>query len=116
MLAATYVVAYGMSPSMVDAGLTGETFTLIAWNVHRVDFKTQSSGAEEIPLVKAAKTVFVNGAPNVWELAVQAVPSFLVPLVRLLSRTFPSQAGLEAEEAFATIYGTSDTLIEVSYN
>lgn len=85
-------------------------------NVHRVDFKTQSSGAEETPLVKAATAVFVNGAPNVWELAVQAVPAFLVPLLRLLSHTFPSQTGLESEEAFATIYGTSDILIEVSYD
>ena len=65
--------------------------------------------------MKAAKTVFVNGQPNVWELAVQAVPGFLVPLVRLLSRTFPSKAGLAAEAAFATVYGTSDTLIEVGH-
>ena len=80
-----------------------------------VDFKSQTSTDEETELVKAAKTVFVNGQPNVWELAVQAVPSFLVPLVRQLSRSFPSQAGLQAEAAFATIYGTSDTLIEVRH-
>ena len=82
-------------------------------DVCRVDFKTQTE-AEESTLVKAAKTVFANGQPNVWELAVRTVPAFLAPVVRLLARRFPTKAGVESEDAFAILYGTSDTLIEAS--
>ena len=81
--------------------------------MRRVDFKTQNNHGEETELVKAAKAVFANGQPNVWEITVQSMPAFLSPVVRLLARAFPCKAGTEAEAAFATVYGTSDVLIEV---
>ena len=79
-----------------------------------VHFDTQSAGkGEEIPLVKAAKTVFDNSTPAFWSLAAMIAPEFLLPPIRLLARTFPSQNMTESREAFETLYDASDALIEV---
>ncbi len=79
-----------------------------------VHFDTQSAGkGEEIPLVKAAKTVFDNSTPAFWSLAAMIAPEFLLPPIRLLARTFPGQNMTESREAFETLYDASDALIEV---
>ena len=82
--------------------------------IRSVHFDTQSAGkGEEIPLVKAAKTVFDNSTPAFWSLAAMVAPAFLLPPIRLLARSFPGQNMTESREAFETLYGASDALIEV---
>lgn len=84
---------------------------LLTCSVH---FDAQSAGkGEEIPLVKAAKTVFDNSTPSFWSLAAMVAPAFLLPVIRLLASTFPSKSMTESREAFETLYGASDALIEV---
>ncbi len=82
--------------------------------IRSVHFDTQSAGkGEEIPLVKAAKTVFDNSTPAFWSLAAMIAPEFLLPPIRLLARTFPGQNMTESRQAFETLYDASDALIEV---
>jgi len=88
------------------------TQSLVA--MRSVHFDTQSAGkGEEIPLVKAAKTVFDNSTPAFWSLAAMIAPAFMLPPIRLLARAFPGQNMTESREAFETLYDASDALIEV---
>lgn len=92
--------------------MTMQVIGAAAFGVH---FDTQSAGkGEEIPLVKAAKTVFDNSTPAFWSLAAMVAPAFLLPPIRLLARSFPGQNMTESREAFETLYGASDALIENS--
>ena len=84
---------------------------LLVCSVH---FDAQSAGkGEEIPLVKAAKTVFDNSNPSFWSLVAMVAPAFLLPVIRLLANKFPGKNMTESREAFETLYGASDALIEV---
>ena len=81
----------------------------------RVHFDTQAAAnGEDIPLVKAAKTVFDNSNPSFWSLCALISPSFFLPVIRLLARQFPGKSMRESKEAFETLYDASDALIEVS--
>ena len=80
----------------------------------RVNFDTQSTiHGEDIPLVKAAKTVFDNSNPSFWSLCALVSPNFLLPVVRMLARCFPGKSMQESKAAFETLYDASDALIEV---
>lgn len=81
----------------------------------RVDFDTQSAGkGEDIPLVKAAKTVFDNSQPAFWSLLAMAAPAFCLPVIRFLANRFPGKNLTDSRQAFETLYSASDALIEVS--
>ena len=81
----------------------------------RVKFDTQQAGnGEEIPLVKAAKTVFDSSDPSFWSLSALVAPRPLLPLIRLLARKFPSKPMQKSQKAFETLYDASNALIQVS--
>lgn len=80
----------------------------------RVNFDTQKAAkGEDIPLVKAAKTVFENSNPSFWSLCALVSPVSLIPIIRLLARKFPGKNMQDTQEAFETLYDASDALIEV---
>ena len=80
----------------------------------RVKFDTQNAAAgDDIPLVKAAKAFFENSKPSFWNLLAFIAPRAFLPPLRVLSHAFPSKAQIDKEEAVATVYGASDSLIEV---
>lgn len=88
------------------------TRCLLICSVH---FDAQSAGKdEEIPLVKAAKTVFDNSNPSFWSLFAMVAPGFLLPVIRFFANKFPGKNMTESREAFETLYGASDALIEVT--
>lgn len=81
---------------------------------YRVNFDTQQAAkGEEIPLVKAAKTVFDNSNPSFWSLCALVSPVSLIPVIRLLARKFPGKIMKDSQLAFETLYDASDALIEV---
>ena len=80
----------------------------------RVNFDTQQvANGEDIPLVKAAKTVFDTSNPSFWSLCALVSPISLIPAIRLLARKFPGKVMRDSQKAFETLYDASDALIEV---
>ena len=83
--------------------------------LHRVNFDTQKAAdGEDIPLVKAAKTVFDTSDPSFWSLCAMISPLPLLPVIKLLARKFPGKIMHDSKKAFETLYDASDALIEVS--
>lgn len=81
----------------------------------RVNFDTQkAANGDDIPLVKAAKTVFDNSNPSFWSLCALVSPASLIPVIKMLARKFPGKILKDTQEAFETLYDASDALIEVS--
>lgn len=82
----------------------------------RVKFDTQQAGnGEEIPLVKAAKTIFDTSDPSFWSLCALVSPLPLLPVIRLLARMFPGKHMQTSQKAFETLYDASNALIEVRH-
>lgn len=80
----------------------------------RVNFDTQKAAkGDDIPLVKAAKTVFDNSNPSFWSLCALVSPVSLIPVIKLLARKFPGKNLQDTQQAFETLYDASDALIEV---
>lgn len=80
----------------------------------RVKFDTQQAGdGEEIPLVKAAKTIFDTSDPSFWSLCALVSPLPLLPAIRLLAHMFPGKHMQTSQKAFETLYDASNALIEV---
>ena len=82
----------------------------------RVDLNCQlEASKEDGMLVSAAKTVFTSSSfnPSFWILAAMIAPPPLLPLIRLLSRSFPGKPLSELLQAFETLYDVSASLIQV---
>lgn len=91
------------------------TMQVIGAAAFGVNFDTQSAAkGEEIPLVKAAKTVFDNSTPAFWSLLAMVAPGFFLPVIRLLANWFPGKNLTDTRQAFETLYDASDALIENS--
>ncbi|KAL3139153.1 hypothetical protein ABBQ32_005937 [Trebouxia sp. C0010 RCD-2024] len=91
------------------------TMQVIGAAAFGVKFDTQQAGdGEEIPLVKAAKTIFDTSDPSFWSLCALVSPLPLLPAIRLLAHMFPGKHMQTSQKAFETLYDASNALIENS--
>ena len=84
------------------------------WTACRVKFDTQQTKVgKDMTLIEAAKAFFANSRPAFWTLTAFLAPTAFLPVLRVLSRAFPTKTDLALEDALATVYEVSDALIKV---